>query len=284
MRLPAAALPLLALATIASAASADAPSGGPGRVGEVLLSERAASALGVAAGDTLEASGDAAFPASERYVVKAVYRPQADPVEVGRDSRFVRFHVDDLERLSGQKDRVQRVVVRLKDPSLAAQVRDRLQRASVGFDAYTSQELADRTSGTFAVIARFQQAIAWLALAAGAVFLVTLMVLKVEERRRELAALTLLGVSRRTILSSLALESLLVALFGSLVGVGVGLLASRGINAYFRAYYRTDLVFSRVGVDVAAIAVVVALPVGVAAAGIAAWRLLRSRALTRGAR
>jgi hypothetical protein len=35
-------------------------------------------------------------------------------------------------------------------------------------------------------------------------------------------------------------------------------------------------------VDVAAIAVVVALPVGVAAAGIAAWRLLRSRALTRG--
>jgi len=284
MRLPAAALPLLALATIASAADSHAPSGGPGRVGELLLSERAASALGVAAGDTLEASGDAGFRAPERYVVRAVYRPQADPVEVGRDSRFARFHVDDLERLSGQEDRVQRVVVRLKDPASAAQVRDRLQRASVGFDAYTSQELAERTSGTFAVIARFQQAIAWLALAAGAVFLVTLMVLKVEERRRELAALTLLGVSRRTILSSLALESLLVALVGSLVGVGVGLLASRCINAYFRAYYRTDLVFSRVGVDVAAIAVVVALPVGVAAAGIAAWRLLRSRALTRGAR
>ena len=32
-----------------------APSGGPGRVGEVLLSERAASALGVSAGDTVEA-------------------------------------------------------------------------------------------------------------------------------------------------------------------------------------------------------------------------------------
>jgi putative ABC transport system permease protein len=277
MLLPAAAL---ALATVVSYA----PSGGAGRVGEVLLSERAASALGVAAGDTIEASGEAAFAAPERYVVTDVYRPQADPVEVGRDSRFARFHVDDLERLSGQKDRVQRVVVRLADPARAALVRDRLQRASVGFDAYTSQELAERTSGTFAVIARFQQAIAWLALAAGAVFLVTLMVLKVEERRRELAALTLLGVSRRTILSSLALESLLVALFGSIVGVGLGLLASRGINAYFRAYYRTDLVFSRVGADVAAIAVVVALPVGVAAAGIAAWRLLRSKALTRGAR
>jgi putative ABC transport system permease protein len=253
-------------------------------VGEVLLSERAADALGVARGDTVEAASDAAMGGAERYVVAGVYRPQADPVEVGRDSRFARFHADDLERLSGQRDRVQRVVVRLKDPARAAEVRDRLQRTAVGFDAWTSKDLAERTSGTFVVIARFQQAIAWLALAAGAVFLVTLMVLKVEERRRELAALTLLGVSRRTILASLALESLLVALAGGVLGVGLGLLASRGINAYFRGYYRTDLVFSRVGAEVAATAVLVALPVGVAAAGVAAWRLLRSKALTRGAR
>jgi putative ABC transport system permease protein len=282
MRLPAVALALSLLS--ATAGAAFAPAGGPGRVGEVLLSERAAAALGVTRGDTLDASPDAAFATWERYVVAGVYRPQADPVEVGRDSRFARFHADDLERLSGQRDRVQRVVVRLKDPARAAEVRDRLQRTAVGFDAWTSKDLAERTSGTFVVIARFQQAIAWLALAAGAVFLVTLMVLKVEERRRELAALTLLGVSRRTILASLALESLLVALAGGVLGVGLGLLASRGINAYFRGYYRTDLVFSRVGAEVAATAVLVALPVGVAAAGVAAWRLLRSKALTRGAR
>ena len=284
MRLPAAALPLLAVASFASAADSYAPSGGPGRVGEVLLSERAAMALGVAAGDTVEASGDAAFPAPERYVVASVYRPQADPVEVGRDSRFARVHVDDLERLSGHADRVQRVVVKLRDPSRAPEVRDRLRATGLPFDAYTSTELAARTSGTFEVIARFQQAIAWLALAAGAVFLVTLMVLKVEERRRELAALTLIGISRRTVLTGLVLESVIVALLGGALGVGIGLLASRAINAYFRSYYRTDLVFSRVGTDVALLALGVAVPIGVAAAVVAAWRLLRSRALVRGAR
>ena len=283
MRLPVAAL-VLALGTSHASASDFAPSGGPGKVGEVLLSERAASALGVAKGDTVEASGDARFPAPERYVVAGVYRPMADPVEVGRDSRFVRFHVDDLERLSGQQDRVQRVVVKLRDPSRASDVRDRLNATGLPFDAYTSTELAARTSGTFEVIARFQQAIAWLALAAGAVFLVTLMVLKVEERRRELAALTLIGISRRTVLVGLVLESVIVALAGGALGVGIGLLASRAINAYFRAYYRTDLVFSRVGTDVALLAVGVALPIGVAAAAVAAWRLLRSRALVRGAR
>jgi putative ABC transport system permease protein len=278
---------LLACASAGSAFAstpAFAPSGGPGRVGEVLLSERATSALRVARGDTIEAASDARFGSSERYVVAGVYRPQADPVEVGRDSRFARFHADDLERLSGQRDAVQRFVLKLADPARAESVRDRLMRTAIGYDAYTSQELADRSSDAFVVISRFQRAIAWLALAAGAVFLVTLMVLKVEERRRELAAMTLMGISRRTILASLGLESLVVALLGGATGVLLGLLASGGINGYFRNYYRTDLVFSRVSPEVAATAVLVALPLGVAAAAVAAWRLLKTRALTRGAR
>ncbi len=270
---------MLALAVLSAA-----PTGASGHVGEVLLSERAALALGVARGDTVDAAPTAAFAAPERYVVSGIYRPQADPVEVGRDSRYARFHADDLERLSGQRDAVQRFVLRISNPARAALVRDRLQRSAVGFDAWTSQDLADRASGTFVVISRFQRAIAWLALAAGSIFLVTLMVLKVEERRRELASLTLMGISRRTILSSLALESLVVAAVGGVLGVLLGLLAQAGINGYFQRYYATDLLFSRVSPTVALTAVLLALPLGVAAAAVAAWRLLKTRGLTRGAR
>jgi putative ABC transport system permease protein len=273
-----------ALPLVLVAAALAVPAVVSGTVGEILLSERAASALGAAAGDTIEAARDAGFAAPERYVVRRVYRPAADPVEVGRDSRYVRLHADDLERLSGQADAVQRFVVRLKDPAQASAVRDRLNRTGIGFDAYTSRELAERNSGTFVVIARFQRAIAWLTLAAGAVFLVTLMVLKVEERRRDLAALRLLGLSRRTIVGALVLESLAVALAGGVAGIGLGALASAGINAYFRGYYRTDLVFSQVGAGVAATAALVAIPVGVGAAALAAWRLLGRADLTRGAR
>lgn len=283
----------LVLATVAALAVPGAPRaragtgpGAPGFVGELLLSERAAAALGVDAGDTLEAARDAGFAAPERYVVGRVYRPAADPVEVGRDSRFLRMHLEDLERLSGQEDAVQRFVVRLRDPARAAEARDRLNQlgATFGFDAYTSQELAERSSGTFVVIARFQRAIAWLTLVAGAVFLVTLMVLKVEERRRDLAALRLLGISRRTIVGGLVVESLLVAVAGGLAGVGLGVLASAGINAYFRGYYGTDLVFSTVSPAVAITAVAVALPLGVLAAAFAAWRLLGRPDLARGGR
>ncbi len=280
-------LSLAALGAASSLAALPAPAGaaGPlGTVGELLLSERAAAALGAAAGDTIEAASSATFAAPERYRVLRVYRPSADPVEVGRDTRFVRMHADDLERLAAQPDQVQRFVIRLRDPARADEVRDRLNADGVGFDAYTSRELAARTSGTFVVIARFQRAIAWLTLAAGAVFLVTLMVLKVEERRRDLAALSLLGISRRTIVGGLVVEAVLVALVGGIAGVALGLVASAGINAYFRAYYGTDLVFSAVSAGTAGTAVALALPLGVAAAGFAAWRLLGRRELTRGAR
>jgi putative ABC transport system permease protein len=253
-------------------------------VGEVRLSERAAVALGVSVGDTVEASADARFPALERYRVVDVYRPRADPGEVGRDSRYAYFHADDLERLSGEPDRVQRIVVWLRDPAHAEAVRARLTRSAFGFDAYTSAELAAHSTTTFVVIARFQAAIAWLALAAGAVFLVTLMTLKVQERRRELATLTLTGISRRTVLRALVLESLAVALVGGALGVGLGLAFSSGVNAYFRDYYRTDLVFSRVSAGTAGTALAVAAPLGIVAALVAAWALLRTRELTRGAR
>jgi putative ABC transport system permease protein len=253
-------------------------------VGEFRLSARAAAALGVVAGDTVEAAADARLVAPERYRVADVYRPHADPGEVGRDSHYAYFHADDLERLTGAPDRVQRMVVWLRDPAHAATVRDRLADDAYGFDAYTSRELADHSSSTFVVIARFQAAIAWLALAAGAVFLVTLMVLKVEERRRELSMLRLTGISRRTIVSSLVLESLVVAVVGSALGVVLGLVFSAGVNAYFRDYYRTDLVFSRVSPAVAATAVLVALPLGVAAAVVAAARILWARGVARGTR
>ena len=275
---------LLAAGLLLPAPSSAVPGRPGGAVGEILLSERAATALGAAAGDTIEVAARAGFDAPERYRVVSVYRPAADPVEVGRDTRFVRLHADDLERLAGQPDQVQRFVIKLRDPARAAEVRDRLNADGVGFDAYTSQELAEKNSGTFVVIARFQRAIAWLTLAAGAVFLITLMVLKVEERRRDLAALSLLGISRRTIVGGLVLEAVLVALAGGVAGVGLGALSSAGINAYFRAYYRTDLVFSVVSPSIAGAAVALALPLGVAAAALAAWRLLGRRELTRGAR
>jgi len=276
----------VALLLLAPVARADdfAPTGGPGRVGEVRLSERAATALAASPGDTIEASADARFPAPERYRVVDVYRPHADPGEVGRDSRYAYFHADDLERLSGQRDRVERIVVWLRDPAHADAVRARLEGAAFGFDAYTSADLAQHSSSTFVVIARFQAAIAWLALAAGAVFLVTLMTLKVQERKRDLAMLTLTGISRRTILTALVFESLAVALVGGVLGVGFGLVISSGVNAYFRHYYRTDLVFSRVSGTVAGTALTVALPLGVVAAVVAAWSVLRARELVRGAR
>ena len=70
----------------------------------------------------------------------------------------------------------------------------------------------------------------------------------------------------------------------SVLGVGFGFVASFAINAYFRAYYRTDLVFSVVSPATLLTAVALAVPLGVLAAALAARRMLGQADLVRGAR
>jgi putative ABC transport system permease protein len=101
------------------------------------------------------------------------------------------------------------------------------------------------------------------------------MLLKVDERRRDVAALRLMGISARTIVRSVVLESALIAVSGSIAGVGIGGIVSAYVNWHYRRVYRTPLTFSLVTGEIVAIAVTLSLALGVGAGWLAAQRLVR---------
>ena len=68
----------------------------------------------------------------------------------------------------------------------------------------------------------FSRAIAVITIVASAIFLLCIMLLKVEERRRDVAALRLMGISRATVMRAVVIEAALLALVGSALGVEVG--------------------------------------------------------------
>jgi len=70
-----------------------------------------------------------------------------------------------------------------------------------------------------------------------------------------------------------------VALLGSLLGVGLGMLAIACINPLAQARYDTDLVFARAGPGIVALAVGLAIPMGILAGVAVAVRLARGHAL-----
>ena len=240
----------------------------------VAIDERLAQDAGFHIGDTLVL---AATPggAGDTVIVSALVRRSRDPSEVAKGAYRIRVHLDALQRLVGYGDRVERFAVATRGAAGVDSARRAIDEAAFGFRAYSSHEIAVESSTTFLVVSRFHRAIGVITIVASAVFLLCIMLLKVDERRRDVAALRLMGISARTIVRSVVLESALIATLGSVAGVGLGALVSAFVNWHYQRVYRTPLTFSLVTGEIVAIAVVLSLGLGLGAGWVAAQRLVR---------
>jgi putative ABC transport system permease protein len=240
----------------------------------IAIDERLAADAGIAVGDTIllaptpGGSGDT-------VVVAAFVRRSADPSEVARGAYRVRLHLDQLQRLVGYGERVERFAVATRGPAATDSAIRAIDASAFGFRAYTSREIAVESSTTFLVVSRFHRAIGVITIVASAIFLLCIMLLKVDERRRDVAALRLMGISARSILRSIVLESALIATCGSIAGVGLGATVSAFVNWHYRRVYRTPLTFSFVTGEIVTIAVALSLVLGIGAGWLAAQRLVR---------
>ena len=91
-----------------------------------------------------------------------------------------------------------------------------------------------------------------------------------EERRRDVAALRLLGISRRTVTGAVVLEASCIAVLGRAAGVAFGYVCSAIINWYYRGVYRTPLAFSLVTPGTVVFSVALSLVLGIGAGLLAA--------------
>ncbi len=242
----------------------------------IAIDEAFAAAARIGVGDTVSISPRPGSDASagERIVVGAVYTRSADPSEVARGDYKVRLHLDQLQRISGYGDRVDRFAIATTDSADIARTLERVNRQAFGFRAYRSKDIAVETSRTFLVVSRFHRAIGVITIVASSVFLLCIMVLKVEERRRDIAALRLMGISRSSVIQSIVIEAGLVAVLGSVLGVLLGWATSLFVNSHYQALYQTPLEFSILTLPIIAFAVSLSLLLGIAAGIAASWRLV----------
>lgn len=237
----------------------------------IAIDERLVADKGISLGDTVTLAA-APGEAGERVIVGAVVRRAADPSEVARAEYRVRLHLDQLQRLAGIGDRVDRFAVATA-PGATDKALEEINARSFGFRAHRSREVAAKSSRTFAVVSRFNRAIGVITIVASAIFLLCIMLLKVEERRRDVAALRLLGISRRTVTGAVVLEASCIALLGSAAGVVFGYVSEALINWHYRGVYRTPLAFSIVTSQTVAFSVALSLALGIGAGFLAARRL-----------
>lgn len=156
------------------------------------------------------------------------------------------------------------------------QLRDAI-RAVVPTDAtvQTSEEVAQQTLDQLSggVQAGYLLLLVFgpIALLVGGMVVTNTQLLVLTQRRRQLALLRLVGAGRGQVRRGLLLETLLVGLVGSLVGVGLGLGAAVGMSA------ASDNLLGGLVVPAGqlVLAVVVGLLVGVGASLLPTWRATR---------
>jgi putative ABC transport system permease protein len=258
------------LALIQGPASAPQPG-----LAEIAVERVTAERLHLALGDTvrLGASPDSL---QRLAVIAAIYEPRPDPAEISRQALGVRLHLPDLADLLGAPDRVDRFGIGLVPGVPADSAVRALNRLAFGFRAHSSAVIASESSQTFKVVSRFHRAIGVITIVASAVFLLCIMLLKVEERRLDAAVMRFVGVRRRTIFGAVVLEAALIAALGSALGAGIAFLAGAATNAYYRRFFDTDLIFSLITPRIVLFSVCLSLLLGVAAGAVAAWRLVRT--------
>ncbi len=270
------ALPVL-LVFCASLFGAPVRAGSAPDLAPVLIGKRLAAREGLAVGDTVTLSARSDDPSAARFRVAGIFAEPPDPAEISERNDYVRLQLPDLERVAGLEggDEVDRISVRLRDPGRARVFADQVNAMAYGFHAYAAEDLAREASRTFVVIRRFHVAISLITILGGGVFVMAIMLLKVEELKRELGVLRLIGVSRLTLARSLLLEAALLTVAGAGVSIVLGLLLSLGVNAYYRAFYETTLTFCRVTPGIALLAVAISVALGLLSGALAAVRLAR---------
>jgi putative ABC transport system permease protein len=240
----------------------------------VAIDERLAADARLAVGDRIVLTATPGGP-GDTVIIAALVRRRADPSEVARAEYRVRMHLDELQRIIGYGDRVDRFAVATSTPAGTDSALRAINSAAFGFQAYRSTDIAVETSRTFLVVSRFHRAIGVITIVASAIFLLCIMLLKVDERRRDVAALRLMGISGGSIVKSVMVEAALVAVAGSGIGVALGWASSQLINWHYRGVYRTPLSFALVTPDIVLLAVVLSVVLGLVAGYAAAQRLVR---------
>jgi len=245
----------------------------------IAIDARMATDLRLGIGDSVQVSAAPGVP-GERVRVDAIVQRRADPSEVARSEYRIRMHLGQLQSLLGLDDRVDRFAVGVDTTARGGAAVDtvvrRINELAFGFRAHRSRDVAVGSSRTFRVVERFHRAIGSITVVASAVFLLCLLLLTVEERKRDIAALRLMGISQSTVVRAIVIEAAIVALVGSGLGALIGWGASVLVNAHYQAVYRTPLLFALITPGILAFAVTLSLVLGILAGALAAWRLVRT--------
>src|SRR5215211_633225 len=215
----------------------------PGGPTELAIDAKTADDTGYKVGDRVKVLFQG--PAREFTVSGVIGFGEADNLG---GARLVGFDLATAQEVMNREGRFDEIDAAAEEGVTPEQLRDRV-RAAINdpkYEVLTGQELAEDTAAQINdTIGRFLGtallAFAFVSLLVGAFLIFNTFTIIVAQRTRELALLRCLGASRRQVMTSVLLESLIVAVVASVIGLGLGLLIANGLRALLSGFLGADI-------------------------------------------
>jgi ABC-type lipoprotein release transport system permease subunit len=232
----------------------------------LMLGRRAAQSLELGVDDVVHLAGST-------FRVVGIYETGD-----GFEDRAGVIPLQEAQALGLQPRRVSMLYIKLHHPAGADRLRARVERRFPDLQVSTTSEFVEREQ-TLQILEGLAMAVAGLAVVIGGVGMTNTLFMSVFERTREIGLLRAVGWRRRQVLLLILSESLLLALLGGLLGVGLGVAGtfllgrSTSVVGVFGSQFSPDL-FVR--------ALVTAVVLGMVGGAYPAWwasRLLPLEAL-----
>lgn len=256
-----------------------------GESGEVVVNTALARRLDVERGDVVRLAPSPTDAPRELRVAGVFESPFTGTGTFGGTLiAFVKLR--ELQSLTGnaERDAATRIAIRLEpetreDPAHTTALVERLRADHPGFQVLTKEDELREARERAAVSAGFYTAVAYVSLAVSALFVASVMVMEVQQRRRDLGVLRAIGWRRASVFRAVAAEALAIVAGGTAMGVGLGYFASEALSGYFQRGYGLDVAFTRFTPGLAVASAAQSLAVGVLAALYPAWMASRVDAL-----
>ncbi|MGB8649022.1 MAG: ABC transporter permease [Mycobacteriales bacterium] len=189
---------------------------------QVLVSTAYAGKEGLAVGKTLSVNG-------KTFTVTGLVNPT-----LTGNSADVYFSLPTLQQLASKTTRVNEVLVKVKDAGQVDAIAAKIRAALPGAQVVTGKDVADKVTGSLhdaqQLASRLGGALAGIVLLAAFAIAVLLTLSSVAKRVREIGTLRAVGWTRRRVVGQVLTETVAIGVLGGLVGIGIGYLASFGVQ------------------------------------------------------
>jgi ABC-type antimicrobial peptide transport system permease subunit len=226
---------------------------------QVIIGRNIAESLNKGVGNTIELSG-------VRFRIVGVYESKVSWEEMGGV-----IALRDAQALMGKPRKLTMLMVKMKDPSQAESLVEKLNKEYPEILATLTGDFVDQMpdlKNSNGIL----NGISFLAILVGGVGVLNTMLMAVFERTREIGVLRALGWRRRAVLGMILREALLLGLLGGISGIGLAILLAYGFQLIPMI---GSAMQPKWGVDIFARAILVAMILGLVGGLYPAYRATR---------